>query len=62
MKKVIFLFSLFISVSALAQTIFSERHYSVHQKDMNSFLDLNRNLLIDQKRNQRKEGLRTSLI
>ena len=47
MKKVIFLFSLFISVSALAQTIFSERHYSVLQKDMNSFLDLNDNYFGD---------------
>ena len=47
MKKVIFLFSLFISVSALAQTIFSERHYSVLQKDMNSFLDLNDNYVGD---------------
>ena len=47
MKKVIFLFSLFISVSALAQTIFSERSYSVPQKNMNSFLDLNDNYFGD---------------
>ena len=47
MKKVIFLLSLFISVSALAQTIFSERHYSVPQKDLNSFLDLNDNYFGD---------------
>lgn len=47
MKHVLFLFSLLISFSALAQTIFSERNYSVLQKDMNSFLDLNDNYFGD---------------
>ena len=47
MKKIIFLFNLLISVSAIAQTIFSERNYSVPQKDMNSFLELNDNYFGD---------------
>ncbi|NDB79252.1 hypothetical protein EB155_05240 [archaeon] len=47
MKKVIFLFSLFISLSSIAQTIFSERKISVPQKDMSSFLDLNDNYFGD---------------